>query len=207
MTTTTTYTEVAAADGAWTCPMLLPPTPFEQVRATLTAVTADSGWPIAAFLYGADADPVTELLLYRDPSRSFGTPGVLDCNIGAEALAAASGWQLAPDRTPHAGVLVGMGLREGYEPDAPQHQPDEVDQLLAEHGTGWSCRTARLVSARLVEGEVRWYDEVGAVVQASADLVPVLERIAARFAQHRFVITDLAGQRTGAFVQQAPASS
>ncbi len=53
---------------------------------------------------------------------------------------------------------------------------------------------------------MRWYDEVGAVVHASADLVPVLERIAARFAQYRFVIADMTGQRTGAFVQRAPAS-
>jgi hypothetical protein len=34
--------------------------------------------------------------------------------------------------------------------------------------------TARLVSARRVDEVVRWYDEIGVVVHASTELVPVI---------------------------------
>jgi hypothetical protein len=56
--------------------------------------------------------------------------------------------------------------RGDYEPDAPQNQPVMLDQFLAEHRTDGKTRPARLLSARLIDGAVRWYDEVGVVVHA-----------------------------------------
>jgi hypothetical protein len=199
--TTATYAEVASAGGAWSCPVLLPLTPFEQVCTVLKELSAFTGSPITAFMHGADSDPVDELLLVRDPSRDHGTPDIPDCQSAAQTLTAETGWPLVPHRAPGAGVLVGLGLREGYSSDAPQHSPAEADQYLARHGSGWRCRTARLVSARLVDRAVRWYDEVGVVVQAPAAMTPVIGRLAAMFAQHRHVITNFDEGSTRAFAR------
>ncbi|WP_367139419.1 hypothetical protein [Saccharothrix sp. HUAS TT1] len=196
--TTTTYTEVATAAGAWCCRVLLPETPFEAVCALLKDLTTVTGTPVTAFLFGGCGDPVAELLLVRDPSRTHGTPEIALYESLAQRLTAETGWSLAPARAPHSGVLVGLGLREGYAPDAPHHAPAEVEQHLAGHGADWSCRTARLVSARLVDGAVQWYDEVGVVVHTPAEMAPTIERIAALFAQHRYVVTDFGSGSTRA---------
>ncbi|MEU3570578.1 hypothetical protein AB0E96_19470 [Kitasatospora sp. NPDC036755] len=67
---------------------------------------------------------------------------------------------------PVGGVLVALGLREGYDPAAPAHAPDEVAaHLRAAAATGWSCRPARLASARHLDGTVRWYEEDGILVR------------------------------------------
>ncbi|MCI2422494.1 hypothetical protein MOQ72_34210 [Saccharopolyspora sp. K220] len=199
MITTSSYTEVAVAGGAWVCPLLLPATPFGQVHDVLAQLARDTGWPVAAFAYGDTDEPVEELLLYRDPSKTFGTPPVEECDDAVRALVATTGWRTVPERAPTGGVLVGLGLREGYEAGASQHEPAEVAARLNAHGGSWQCRTARLVSARLVDDVVRWYDEVGVVLHASPRLLPAIATLAHEFAQHRFVVTSLTTRQTRAF--------
>ncbi|MCK2245235.1 MULTISPECIES: hypothetical protein [unclassified Crossiella] len=190
MTTTAPYTEQLSTLGAWACSVLLPQTPFDAVRTLLSDLTTYTGTPLNAFLPG-DGDLVTELLLVRDPNPTYGTsPDIATCEAFAQLLAAETGWPRVPQRVPSTGVVVGLGLREGNAPDTPQHALAEAHALLAEHGDGWRCDSAHLVSARLVNGSVRWHDELGVIVYADAVLVPVIERIAALFAQDRFVITD-----------------
>lgn len=198
MTTTTPYTEVAAADGAWSCRVASPATAFESVCAVLADLTVFTGTPITAFLYGADGDPVTEGLLVRDPSRTHGTPDIPLYESFAQHLTAKTGWLLAPTPAPRTAILVGLGLREGYSPQAPQHSIAEVEHHLADHHTDWTYRPARLVSARLLDAVVRWYDEVGVVLQAPAGSAPVVRQLAAAFAQHRYVITDFSTDSTHA---------
>jgi hypothetical protein len=188
--TTTIYTEVARAPGAWNACILPPATPFDQVCILLKNLTMATDTPIAAFLGGGDGDPVDELLLVRDPSRTHGTPGIRECESLATWLAAETAWPLAPARIPASGILVGLGLREGYAPDAPQHSLAEAEQHLAQDGTGWTCRTARLVSARLVDGAVRWYAEVGAVIEAPTEMTPTIDWLAGMFRQDRYVVTN-----------------
>ncbi|MEU0857493.1 hypothetical protein ABZ352_18920 [Streptomyces griseofuscus] len=192
----TPYAEVAAAPGAWTHPLRLPPDRFQRVQQALTEL-ARTGRPVAAFLLGGEGEPVTDVELYRDPSRTFGTPDIAACEEAVRALSAATGWPAAPRPEADSGLLVGLGLREGYAPGAREHAPEETaDHLRALSATGWECRTARLVSARLVGGAVRWYDEVGVVIRAEARLLPAIEAAACAFAQHRFTVTDLGHRRT-----------
>jgi hypothetical protein len=195
MITTSAYTEVATAPGTWTCPVTLAGASFKHVQNELTKL-ARIGWPVNAFAYGDADEPVTELLLYRDPSRTYGTPEATQCDATARALVTATGWTATPERAPQTGILVGLGLREGYQHDARQHQPSGVTARLAAHGNGWTCRTARLVSARLVDDVVRWYDEFGVAVHTDEQLRPVITDLARAFGQHRFTITDLTGRRT-----------
>ncbi|TCO57143.1 hypothetical protein [Actinocrispum wychmicini] len=187
----TTYATAATAAGAWCCPLTLPPTPFEQVRATVTRVVRATSYPVAAIVYH---DPVTELLLYRHPSRRRGTPDIRTCERTADALAAATGWTLNPDRAPDVGVLVGLGLREGYDPTGPHHEPGDVFAALSARtppGAAWTGRKAQLISARLIDHtQVRWYDEAGVVVRAPGDLLPAIEEVAEVLRQHRFAVTD-----------------
>ncbi|WP_236787991.1 hypothetical protein [Amycolatopsis sp. GM8] len=193
-----TYTEIAHANGAWSARVLLPATPFETVCGLLKDLTAHTGMPITAFQFGGDGDPVDELLLVRDPSRTHGTPEVREYETLATRLTAETGWPVASAHSPRDGILVGLGLREGFEPGAPQHSLTEVEQHLAERGTCWRCRAARLVSARLVGGDVQWYDEVGAVVEAPAEMTPVIEQMAGTFRQDRFVVTNFSNGWTRA---------
>ncbi|MFG3429441.1 hypothetical protein [Streptomyces californicus] len=66
------FIEVASADGVWTQALRVPNVRAEQVRRDLTELAHT--WPVAAFLPGTPADPVAEVVLYRDPSRTYGTP-------------------------------------------------------------------------------------------------------------------------------------
>ncbi|MEU4804369.1 hypothetical protein [Actinosynnema sp. NPDC023587] len=195
--TTTTYTETASAPGAWSTRLLLPETPIETVYTLLADLSASTGMPITAYVVGGDGDPADELLLVRDPSRTHGCPTVGEYESLAARLVTETGWAVVPAGTPR-GILVGLGLREGYGPGSPQHSLSEVEHLLAEHGTDWTCRPARLASARLLDGQIQWYDEVGAVVEAAVEMTAAIELIAAAFRQDRVVITDYAADRTRA---------
>lgn len=201
MPTTPSYTEVATADGTWVCRLHLPPAPFEQVRDVLAEFARATGWPVAAFAYGDTGELVDEILLYRDPSRTYGTPPAEECDAAARALVAATGWRTAPEQAPTSGVLVGLGLREGYDAEAPQHEPAEVAAKLAAQGSDHQYRTAQLVSARRINDSVRWYDEIGVIIHAPDHLLPTITNLAHAFAQHRFVVTDLAENRTYALAQ------
>ncbi|MFF9638772.1 hypothetical protein ACF1D2_29860 [Streptomyces bacillaris] len=195
-----TYVEAASADGVWTQVLRVPNAAPEQVRRALAGLART--WPVAAFLPGADADPVAEVVLYRDPSRTHGTPDLPECDAAVRRLAAATGWTPQPSQT-LTGVLVGLGLREGYDATAPTHSPEEVaDHLLAVSPSGWRCRTARLVSARLVGEAVRWYEETGVVVEAETWLSPAIKAAATHCAQDRYVVTDGADGRTYALQQR-----
>lgn len=162
----------------------------------LTGLARDTGWSVAAFAYGDVGEQVEELLLYRDPSRTFGTPPAEECDTAVRTLISTTDWTVVPERAPVDGVLVGLGLREGYEPDAPQHEPAEVAARLATHGDGRNTRTARLVSARQTAADLFWYDEVGVVLHAQDRLLPAITETAKAFAQQRFVVTDLNAQQT-----------
>lgn len=192
---TTPYHEVASAEGVWTQTLRLPAVaPVGQVRQALTE--AARSCPVAAFLPGEADDPVREVLLYRDPSRTYGTPDPAECDTGAAALVSVTGWVPVAGPAP-GGVLVGLGLRAGYDAGATQHSPAKVDDhLRAVSPTGWRCRTARLVSARFVGRTVRWYAEDGVIVQAEPRLLPAIQAAALGCAQHRYVVTHLAAQRT-----------
>lgn len=195
------YTEVASATGAWTRSIRAAGAPVDHVQQALFALATT--WPVAAFLHG-DGDSVDEVVLYRDPSRTHGTPVIAECDAAARRLTTATGWAPKPHEDHAFDVLVGLGLREGYDAAATTHSPQEVTtHLLSASTSGWHCRTAQLVSARLVDHQVRWYEETGVVVNAQTRLLPDIETIAARCDQHRFVVTNLAAGHTYALQRQS----
>ncbi|MEU3566824.1 hypothetical protein AB0E96_00110 [Kitasatospora sp. NPDC036755] len=198
----THYIEVASAEGAWTQTLHLPTAlPVQRVRHVLTGLART--WPVAAFLPGTADEPVNEVVLYRDPSRTYGTPDTSACDAAVHRLVATTGWTRGAGRGDDA-AIVGLGLREGYDAGAREHSPGEVTgHLLSTSATGWRCRVARLVSARLVDHSVRWYAENGVVVRAESRLLPAVGAAARNCAQHRYVVTNLVEQRTYVF-QRSP---
>lgn len=72
-----TYIEAASADGAWRRWLKVPGVPVGRVRGVLVELARS--WPVAAALPGETAEPVTEVMLYRDPSRTYGTPDSAAC--------------------------------------------------------------------------------------------------------------------------------
>jgi hypothetical protein len=202
---TTPYTEVADAPGAWTR-QLWPsgPVPVEQVRHALVGLART--FPVGAFLPGTGDEPVVEVVLYREPSRTYGTPSAAECDDAVSALAAATGWVPTPP-APVTGVLACLGLREGYDPAATAHAPREVaDQFITAGAAGTLCRAGRLVSARLVNDAIRWYEEEGVLVHTQGRFLRVVDATALACGQLRYVVTDLDGQRTYA-LQRAEAAS
>lgn len=197
------YTTTAAATGAWTCPMLLPTAaPADTVQGILADLAASAGWPVNAFLHH-HGGLVDEVVLYRDPSHTHGTPNIPECEAAMWHLVGVPEWTAIPDYEPTGGVLVGLGLREGYALDAPVHDPSVVHRHLAATSTRWTCRTATLFSARLVvDGQVRRYDEPGVVIHATgAGAVPAIEAAAGELAQDRFVVTDFDTRTTTAYAR------
>lgn len=63
------------------------------------------------------------------------------------------------------------------------------------------------MSARLVGRNVRWYAEDGVVVQAEPRLLPAVQAAALGCAQHRYVVTHLAAQRTYALQRSGDGGS
>ncbi|RSM80564.1 hypothetical protein DL991_10655 [Amycolatopsis sp. WAC 01375] len=203
MLTASSYVEVATADDAWTCSMRLLAMSFDSVQTILKNFARNHDWPVNALIVGDADKPVTEIELHRDPSVTHGVPDVPRCWAAVRRLATETGWTASPHNARSMGILVGLGLREGYAPGAPQHEPSEVTSRLATAGTERTCHTARLVSARLVGSEVRDHDEVGVAVRGQADLLPVITELADRFAQDRFVVTDFTGRRTYAMKRRS----
>lgn len=210
MSTAPDYAEVAGASGAWTCPIVLPPASFARVRADVTAFVLATRRPLDAFVFavggGTDGGEdgggdVAELLAYRDPSRTFGAPPTAACATAVRALAASTGWRPAPQRAPVGGVLVGLGVREGYAVGAQEHRPGEMARALGAHRACWSARVARIVSARRIGDAVRWYDEAAVVVHARTGMLPFITAAARACGQDRFVVTDLALSRTYALAR------
>lgn len=192
------YDEVASADEAWTCLLMLPAVPVDDVLAVLVDF-ARTDWPVNAFAFTYDgtADTsVIELLLYRDPSKTFGTPSPARCDRAAQALVTATGWTAVPERGPRTGMVIGLGLREGYDQGAIQHEPGEVTSKLAATVDAWTCRPALLLSTRLVGSAVRDHVEAGVVLHGDEQLLPAVADLARTFSQHRFAVTDLTGHRT-----------
>lgn len=198
------YTEVARAHGAWSLDVTLPPTRTKHVCAVLEDLTTSTSTPITAWLYGDGVQPVTKLLLVRDPSRTHGTPDIAEYETLSQHMYAMTGWTISRARTRRYGILVGLGLREGYAPDAPCHSPSEIVHILGSQKGDWSCRRARLVSARAVDDAVRWYDEPAVVIHADAEMEPAITRLAGAFNQHRFVITDFTTDTTRALARSTP---
>lgn len=190
------YREVATAEGAW-CRHLQAPCPLTpaRTRQILTEFAAEYQFPVSAFVHGSALS--RQVTLIRDPSITHGTPTIPACRAATTALARFAGWTVLNRPAPD-GLLVGLGLREGYEQTAPVRDPDEVRSPLRQHND-WTATVAELVSARALVDHVRCYAEPALLITAAPALLPVLTSIAVRMRQHRFVVTDFSTHRTVAY--------
>jgi hypothetical protein len=188
------YREAASAPGAWWATLYPHPKPaLAQLRRILTDACGTLT-PLSAYVPTWPTGRVTEITLVRDPSVTHGTPTV-DAAIDATFdLAVDQGWTHGTGIRPVTGLVVGIGLREGYEPDAPVHPAGHITGRLGE--SGWRAQHARLVSARRIDGDVQWYSEPGLIITARRDLLPAIAAAAHALRQHRFVVTDLDQDRT-----------
>jgi hypothetical protein len=192
----TEYHEVASAPGAWSFDLKFHTGPsFEQLHTAFVTFAGETGHPLSGFA-SLDGDAVTRLTLVRDPSIRYGTPAVAIAERAAAELVHANGWTGERVGQRRAGVLAGLGLREGYSPDAPVHAVAEAHWALLDHGATWTARPVRLLSARSVDVGVLWHDEPGLVVTATADLAPAVTAAAGVLGQHRFAVTDFTTRRT-----------
>jgi len=201
------YTEVASAPGVWFA-ALRPQfgTSQETVVAALTDACTDQV-PVSA-LVADDRDGVNEVILTRDPSITHGTPATADCVAFARNLADTHGWTygtgFGPADGPSAGrdigasgVIVLMGLREGYFRDANEYSVREVHERLAlHHVTVYQLHTGWLFSARRLAGSVRTHDEPAALIRVSAADLEEVAGVAFSFGQMRLIVADLDDNRT-----------
>ncbi|KDN23209.1 hypothetical protein DV20_05690 [Amycolatopsis rifamycinica] len=201
------YTEVASAPGVWFA-ALRPRfgTSQESVVSALADACTDQV-PVSA-LVADDRDGVNEVILARDPSITHGTPTTADCVAFARELADTHGWTygmgFGPATGPSAGrdlaaagVIVLMGLREGYFRDATEYSVRDVHERLAlHHVTTYQLHTGWLFSARRLAGSVRTHDEPAALIRVPTTDLEALAGVAFSFGQMRLIVADLDNNRT-----------
>lgn len=177
--------------GAWlavfAAPIGLHP---NAIADTLRTATVAVRLPVTATIRTDGYGPT--ITLYRDPSRTHGTPTPADAAAMADYLARATGWQWLD--TPRAGLIVPLGLREGYDRRATVHDPQWVAAIAPQV----VCRAATFVAARVTDGGLRYryWDEPCVEVYATARDLPAIARAADACRQHRFVVTDLDADTT-----------
>lgn len=183
----------AFALGAWSARFVVPRVPLVDVQWRLRHFVADNGNPLTAAVWG---DPVWRLVLLRHPSVTHGTPRIPACREAAGLLAYATGWMPSPDNYRRTvGMTVAFGLREGYDPGSLVHSRSRVARYLRGRR---DLTDVRLCSARLVDNDVRWYDEPGLFIDASEDITSSVLAAARRFGQDQVVVTNWADGRTDA---------
>lgn len=181
------YTDVASAPDAWAV-RLTPtvPTTMTAVRAMLELAAPIA--PLTAYAQGTAAQ-VYSVTLARDPSRTHGVPSVEDCERAVGEISAGGTWAVTPRVS---GVMVAMGLREGYATDSRVWTlPDLLD--LWPDTTG---PEVTLVSARMVDGGMRWWEEPCVLLTPDAVDTGRLDEMADRMRQERYTITDHTNGRT-----------
>lgn len=181
------YTEAASARAAWavrfthTVPMTL-----AWVRAMLEIASAEA--PLTAYAQGSE-DEVLDVVVARDPSRTYGTPSIAACKRAVRRVRFASDWTAKPLTS---GVMVAMGLREGYDPSAPTWTGRQVAETLP----GATVTETVLVSCRRAPEGVQWWEEPCALIAAPGIDVTALDDLAGRMRQERYTITDHTNGRT-----------
>lgn len=186
----TLYEEVASAPGVYQ-PLLVPPAGTTRARAVeLLADACTEHVAITAAIHERDDGP-PRFTLIRDPSITEGAPGIEDYQAIGAAFKRDHGWRVVEGGDPMFAVTAMLGLREGYDRDAPVRAPSEVAGFLGLYGAVVLHVTAvHLMSARHLDGAVRIYDEPGVLIVGGTSILPAVARIAATLGQQRFVVTD-----------------
>lgn len=184
------YVGAANARGVWVHQMLstAPFFPIADVVEEIAAVAVSTGVPLTAYARSTDERITSSLLLVRDPSITHGTPDIADCERAAVALSARGTW-LSRGQDIRPCMLLALGLREGYDPAARVHSPDEVAARVLSNGEVWCGWPAELISARpQPDDTAAVYHEPGVLAFTDFDQLRTLTAIAHDLRQERFVI-------------------
>lgn len=178
------WTVSAAIPGAWTSVRSTAGRPAQEITSYLERFAALV--PVTAHI----SERGGTVALLRDPSATRHNPPSV-----AYRRADAAQWTWRERiRTPHdLPVTAILGLRVGYDPDAPVHQPAEaLDLLDAQPWRHWAHATGRTLSLRsTAPGEpLERYEEPALLLMLPAGSVSALVDVAARLGQHRFAVTD-----------------
>lgn len=195
------YSETTSADGAWQ--VVLNPRDLmsrERVHKKLVAACTPA-LPITAAIQ-TTLCAVDRIVLLRDPSHTHGTPSIEDCETLTDSLSASEGWDVSPVIGLEPALTVMLGLREGYDENAPVHNPRVVyEHLNSRRVVRYQVDPVHLVSARWVDGKIRTYDEPGVLLAIEPVTLPAVAELAGMLRQDRFVVTDFPADRT--FVMRA----
>jgi hypothetical protein len=200
------FEEVATANGVWSAEFRLMSLPFAELRELLTGFAREHAFPVSAFVR-APRGVARTLTLVRDPSVTFGTPSIATCEAAVDQLVHETGWRREDPAGTSDGFMVGLGLRKGYDEQAPTRPAYAALARLLRNAGEWGTNTVWLVSARNVDGDVQWYEERGIVIHSSAGLLPIVADLAHEFGQQRFAVTDADEGRTYALRRRRPADA
>jgi hypothetical protein len=188
------YIEAVTAPSAWLRTVHTPQVPVSEVQEELVRL-AVLGHPTSAFLYTV-GNLVTEILFFRHPNAKRGIPSPPQCDEAIRMLCDKTGWVSRRDHTPDSGLVVALGLREGFFPNAPVHS---AELIAARIGGNLKYRKARIVSARASGIRSHWNDEPGMSIMCAKEDLPRLSMVAEQIGQEQYVTTDLDEPRTSAW--------
>lgn len=195
------YQVSATAAGVWVHELcsVEPYRPIADVVEEIAAVSVATGVPLTGYARSTGGLMMSSLLLVRDPSRTHGVPEIAACEGAAVALAGRGTWR-SRGRDTRSCMLLALGLREGYDPAARVHSPDEVVNRVLHKGQVWCGWPAELISARpQPDGTAQIYHEPGLLAFTDAAQLATLAAIAHDLGQDRFVVHDWLGGVTVAY--------
>ncbi|MFD8497979.1 hypothetical protein [Amycolatopsis sp. NPDC059657] len=188
------YVEAAAAPGAWWCPLRVPLDDYDTVCTQIRAAAHHLDTSITAAILGRGG-AVPEVILLRDLSIKHGTVEIPAAAAVAARLRDVHDW--VPRHREHpAEALVTLGLRRGYEPDAPVVAAADARALLARTAPGARSMSVRLFSVRVMSSRVR--HEPGLLLDVEQVQLDGIGAAAAEFDQERWTVTSWCDNRTAA---------
>ncbi|MFD6073267.1 hypothetical protein [Amycolatopsis lurida] len=194
---TTTYDEAASTDGAHFPGFRLPYRMGLSEAVTCLADLSTEETAVSAVVQERHgyADLVA---LIRDPSATHGAPDIDAFHDVLSTLSGTHGWHPIAGAGPAQRVVVMLGLREGYDPDAHVHSSADVARHLYGVQAAGDALIVKVhvMSARYLDGARQVYQEPGVLIGGPASILPAVTATAEALAQHRFVVIDRDQERT-----------
>ncbi|TAL14385.1 hypothetical protein EPN95_03255 [Patescibacteria group bacterium] len=159
--------------------------PYAEFERVVSQAAKADGQRYTGFITKDAGGNVTSFTRTRYPRQKYGIASIEACENGMIALAAKLGSAMRPDKQKD-GFRVVLGLREGYDDNAPVHLTDEIQTALP----GATVSSAEIFALRHTQGGPSLYTEPAAVITGPAQMIDEVYYLADTLLQERFAVED-----------------
>ncbi len=159
--------------------------PYKNFETTVSSIARTNSQRYTGFITKDSEGNVTSFTRTRYPRRKYGVASIEECEAGMRALAATFNTATEPDPQT-SGFRVVLGLKEGYDDEAPIHTLEEIKRELI----GLNATPAEVFAVRWSDEGVSVYTEPVAIVEGTLNLVDRVYAAADTFKQERFTVEN-----------------